>query len=141
MDLNEALKQFEAVEANLAKLDQLWKQIDKLLPSIEEVQVGDQERYLQMHRSFEQIAKQVPKIDGFELKVCLEHPDNIFRFKVESLESGELTERAALDAHLHRQGELLSDYRFRMDAKRRALARQAVESLCADIGTLLGNLK
>jgi hypothetical protein len=29
MDLNEVLKQFEAVEANLGKLDQVWKQIKK----------------------------------------------------------------------------------------------------------------
>src|SRR3989442_283899 len=101
MDLNNALKQFEAVEANLAKLDQLWGAMKRLLPAIDEVQVGDQDQFLQMQRCFEQIAKQMPKIDGFELQVCLEHPDDIFRFKIDSLESGELTDRAALDAHLY----------------------------------------
>jgi len=81
MNLNDALKQFEAVEANLGKLDQLWKQIVKLLPAIDAVQVENEEQYLQLKRSFEQIAKHMPKIDGFDLKVCLEHPDDIFRSK------------------------------------------------------------
>ena len=133
MDLNDALKQFEAVEANLSKLDHIWKQIKNLLPSIDVVHFGDEGQYLQMQRSFEQIAKQMPRIDGFELKVCLEHPDNIFHSKVESLEIGELTDRAALDAHIHRKAEVLSDYRFRVETKRRELARQAVSGLCSQI--------
>src|ERR1017187_676321 len=140
MDLNEALKQFEAVEANLGKLDQIWKQIKKLLPSIDQVQVGDKEQYLQMQRSFEQIAKQMPRIDGFELKVCLDHPDEIFRNKIDTLEVGELIDRAALDTHLHRQGEILSDYRFRVESKRRELARQAVQDLSARIESKLVEL-
>jgi hypothetical protein len=138
MDLNEALKQFEAVEANLGKLDQVWKEIKKLLPSIDEVQVGDEEQYLQMRRSFEQITKQMPKINGFELTVCLDHPDDIFRNKIDTLEVGELVDRAALDAHLHRQGEILSDYRFRVESKRRELARQAIQDVCARIESKLG---
>jgi len=133
MDLNNALKQFEAVEANLGKLDLIWKQIRKLLPSLDEVQVDNDEQYLQFKRSFEHIAKQLPKIDGYDLAICLEHPDDIFRDKVDSLEVGELTDRAALDAHLHRQGEVLSEYRFRVEAKRRELARQAVNDMCVQI--------
>ena len=115
----------------MGKLDQIWKQIKKLLPSIDQVQVGDEEQYLQMQRSFEQIAKQMPRIDGFELKVCLDHPDEIFRNKIDTLEVGELIDRAALDTHFHRLGEILSDYRFRVESKRREFARQTVQDLCA----------
>lgn len=140
MDLNEALKQFEAVEANLGKLDNLWKQIEKLLPSIDEVQVGDEEQYHQMQRSFEQIAKQMPSIDGFQLKICLEHPDDIFRIKIDALEVGEFTDRVALDTHIHYQGEVLSDYRFRVESKRRELARQAVQDICRQIELTLEEL-
>jgi hypothetical protein len=113
MNLNDALKQFEAVEANLGKLDQLWKQIAKLLPSLNDIQVENEDQYLQLKRSFEQIGKQMPKIDGFQLNVCLEHPDDIVRLKVDCLEAGEFTDRVAIEADLHRQGEVLSDYRFR----------------------------
>jgi len=141
MDLNDAVKQFEAVEANLVKLEQLWKQIEKLLPSLDEVQVGDQEQYVRAQRSFEHIAKPMPKVDGLELKICLAHPDEIFRMKVETLEIGEFTDRVALDSDLRRQGEVLGEYRFRMDGKRRALARQAVEPLCAGIEAILTNLR
>lgn len=35
--LNDVLKQFEAVDANLGKLERLWKQIEVLLPSGREV--------------------------------------------------------------------------------------------------------
>jgi len=133
MDLNSALKQFEAVEANLGKLDNLWQQIKKLLPSIEEIQVNDEDQYLQLQRSFEQIAKQLPKIDGYELKVSIMHPDDILRCKVDLLELGEFTDRAAFDTDLHRQAEVLNDYRFRVETKRRDLARQAVSGICTQI--------
>jgi hypothetical protein len=43
-----------------------------------------------LQRCFEQVAKQMPKIDGFELKVCLEHPDDILRLKIDTLEVGSL---------------------------------------------------
>ncbi|HZM06468.1 MAG TPA: restriction endonuclease [Candidatus Saccharimonadales bacterium] len=141
MNLNDALKQFEAVEANLGKLDQLWKQIVKLLPSVDDLQVENEDQYLQLKRSFEQIAKQMPKIDGFDLKVCLEHPDDIFRSKVDYLEVGEFTDRVAFDADLHRQAEALGDYRFRVESKRRELARQAIQELCVQIETKLEELR
>jgi hypothetical protein len=140
MNLNDTLKQFEAVEANLAKLDEIWKQIAKMLPSINDFQVDDQDAYLQFVRSFEHIAKPMPKIDGFELKITLAHPDEIFRMKVFSLD-GELTDRAALDSDLHQQGEILADYRFRLGTKRRELARQAVHELCAEVEAKLRELK
>ncbi len=141
MNLNDALKQFEAVEANLGKLDQLWKQIVKLLPAIDAVQVENEEQYLQLKRSFEQIAKHMPKIDGFDLKVCLEHPDDIFRSKIDYLEVGEFTDRVSFDAELHRQAEVLSDYRFRVESKRRELARQAIQELCVQIEAKLEDLR
>ena len=37
--LNEALKQFEATEANLVKLETLWKEITSIIPN--EVAFGD----------------------------------------------------------------------------------------------------
>jgi hypothetical protein len=141
MNLNDALKQFEAVEANLGKLDQLWKQIAKLLPSLNDIQVENEDQYLQLKRSFEQIGKQMPKIDGFQLNVCLEHPDDIVRLKVDCLEAGEFTDRVAIEADLHRQGEVLSDYRFRVESKRRELARQAIQDLCVHIEGKLEELR
>src|SRR5438445_797648 len=140
MDLNDALKQFEAVEANLAKLDQLWNQIKKLMPSINEIQVKEEEQYLHIMRCFQQITTQMPKIDGFELKVCLDHPDDIMRLKLDSLD-GELSERAALDSDLYRQGQMLNDYRFRSESKRRELARQNIRELVARIDANLIDLK
>ena len=141
MNLNETLKQFEAVEANLAKLDDLWKQIKKLLPAFDEIQVGEEERYLQLCRSFEHVLKQMPKVDGHELKYLLDRPEDIFRGKIDTLEAEEFVHRVGLDIEIHRQGEALDDYRFRVESKRRALARQSVQDLSAQIDSLLQDLQ
>jgi hypothetical protein len=137
VDLNDTLKQFEAVEANLAKLERLWNQIKALLPTGNDIQVSDENQYRSLQRSFAHIAKGMPKIDGFTLEECLLDPDAIIQGNVDCLEIGEFTASLNFSSAIFRQGEVLDDYRFRMESKRRELARQAVDSICGSIeGTL-----
>ena len=137
MDLNTTLKQFEAVEANLAKLDRLWAQIQELLPGQGSVVLNDPDKYLMLQRSFSQIEKGMPAIDGVKLRNLLLHPDEIVSGKIDCLELDEFGSTLAFDRALFGQGEELSDYRFRMEAKRRELARQGVEQLYTDVESTL----
>lgn len=138
MDLNDTLKQFEAVEANLAKLDRLWAQIRPLLPASErEASVTDPEKYLDLQRAFNQIAKGMPKVDGFYLEQCLMDPDAILSNNIDCLELCEISASIAVAREVFKQGEVLSEYRFKVEAMRRELARQEVEFLCQRIEGLL----
>jgi hypothetical protein len=136
------LKQFEAVEANLSKLERLWAQIKPLLPSSDrEASVTDHDKYIELQRSFDHIAKGMPKVDGFELDCCLLDPDDILKNSIDCLELGEISVSVTFTREVFKQGEVLADYRFRLEAKRRELARQSVESLSAKIEQLLQALR
>jgi hypothetical protein len=141
VDLNDTLKQFEAVEANLAKLERLWNQIKALLPTGSEVEVSDEDQYRSLQRSFAHITSGMPKIDGFALEGCLLDSDAIIQGNVDCLELGEFSASLSFSSAIFRQGEVLNDYRFRMESKRRELARQAVDSICGSIEDALRQLK
>lgn len=142
MNLNSALKQFEAVESNLAKLDRIWKQLKELIPSGDVIiDVSDPGKYLSLKRSFEHIAKNLPKIDAFEFQICLLDPDEIVLGNVDCLELGEFDASLSFSREVLRQEEVLDEYRFRMESKRRELARQAVVSLSKEIDSRLLQLQ
>jgi hypothetical protein len=120
MDLNDTLKQFEAVEANLAKLERLWTAIKPLLPGTpNEASVKDPDKYTELERSFSHIAKGMPSVDGFKLESCLLHPDDILTNSIDCLELNEISVSVTFAREVFKQGEILADYRFRLDAKRR----------------------
>jgi hypothetical protein len=80
VDLNDTLKQFEAVEANRAKLERLWDRIKALLPTGNQIGVSNEDEYRSLQRSFIHIAKGMPKIDGFALEEYLLNSDAVAVF-------------------------------------------------------------
>jgi hypothetical protein len=66
--LNEALKQFEAAEANLLKLERLWKEISEMLPDLWGIVIegiSDEDAYREKAMAFEHIVRCIPKIDWY----------------------------------------------------------------------------
>lgn len=142
--LNEALKQFEAAEANLVKLQRLWDAIEKMLPNLHGMViegVEDKEAYRGKARAFEHIAKALPTIDGFKLEFCIVDCDGIESTNLDLHEIGEPSATILYENEIHRQGELLSEYRFRFGVKRRQLARQNVLSYIENFETKLERLR
>jgi hypothetical protein len=66
MDLNEALGQFDLVDANLRRLDSVWKEMRDLIPDGISFGVGDAEsrRYEELRRAYDTINSRLPPIDG-----------------------------------------------------------------------------
>src|SRR5260221_4566520 len=83
----------------------------------------------------------MPKIDGFALEESLLDSDAIIQGNIDCLELGEFSASLSLSSAIFRQGEVLNDYRFRMESKRRELARQALDSICGSIEDALRQLK
>jgi hypothetical protein len=139
--LNDALKDFEATEANLQKLERIWKQIETLLPdSPQAPSVGDEQKYRELNRAFQHVALQMPRIDGYELKIEIHDPELILRWAIDVLKLGEFPETVRFPSDLREQERLLKEYRFRLDARRRHLARQRLDELCRNVDLELAAL-
>ena len=61
--LDVALREFEAVEANLAKPERLWSRIEARIP--EGIAFGSDADYDDLRRSFAELLEHLPAIDGW----------------------------------------------------------------------------
>lgn len=62
-----ALEVFEAAEANLVKLERLWKELNSLIPS--GIDFGGNPDYEDRSRAFEAVFRALPQIDGWKPEV------------------------------------------------------------------------
>lgn len=122
-DLTEALRQFDATEANLKRLEELWSEIVKLIPDgmVVDTSSPDAVRYADLCRTFRHIQSVMPKLDGFELTDDLRDLDAIFMNRLDAKEAGEISFEIAVERGIYQQGETLREYRFRFAAQRRGL--------------------
>jgi len=143
MDMDTALEVFSAAEANLEKLERLWTEMEKMLPSafgsiIESV--SDDAAYKEKSRQFSHILGEMPAIDGYVLNDELPEADGLQSQILDYHELDEPTATMDFEAHLHRQGDLLAAYRFKLSTKRRALIREAVLSSVRRIDEAVGRI-
>ena len=70
MDLEKALEQFDATEANLRRLQAIWTEMQGLMPSGIAFLEGGQEgrRYRELTHAYEEIITAVPAIHGFRIQ-------------------------------------------------------------------------
>ena len=136
--LDTALQQFEATEANLAKLDTLWERIANLMPSTPAF--GSPPEYEELCWKFRRILPNLPAIDGFRVEDHLYEYDQIGSMHLEVLELGELDARVTLDHALEEQGTQLREYRFLLQAKRRDLVRDRLLKLVDEIDQIFSGL-
>ena len=136
--LDAALQQFDATEANLTKLEKLWKRINALLPT--GPAFGGPPELQELCLAFRRILPALPTIDGYGLADCLPDYDEVGQMHLDALELGEIAAQVAVDRFLEEQGNHLREYRFRFQAKRRELVRDRLVALITLITQLLDAL-
>lgn len=136
--LDAALKQFEAAQANLEKLDKLWADIERLQPS--SPAFGGPPDYAELCLAFRRVLPGLPAIDGFRVSDQLHDYDEAGQMLLDALEVGEIEAQVSVTNALAEQGRLLREYRFRLLAKRRELVRDRILELAAEIERLLKGL-
>ena len=119
--LQGALAEFETVEANLTKLDQLWNRIRQMLP--EGPSFGEPPEYEDACFAFRQILDVMPSIDGFRLSDELLEYDAAGQMHLDALEIGEIEAHVSVARLMEAQGRALAEYRRRFERKRRQLVR------------------
>ncbi len=120
--INAALRQYEAAEANLLKLERIFAEIRKLTPN--GICFGSDPRYEDRVRAYEDVLAALPKIDAWK-------PEHT------PIDLGEITSELAADEEVDAPGRELARYRYLLNKKRRQLIRTAMLELLDKIdGTL-----
>lgn len=120
----EALKQFAAAEANLAKAEKLWEELQELFPG--GISVGETPEYEDRSRSFSILIGALPRIDGWLPEVSPPDWDAIVSTRFDFLDLGDPMAEAQFEASVWESGRGLREYRFRLNQKRRELIRDAL---------------
>lgn len=136
--LDTALQEFEATEANLAKLDNLWKQIEQLLP--QGPAFGSPPEYEELCWAFRRILPALPAVDGFRIADHLLDYDAIGQAWLDYMEIGEVDPKITMLNILYEQERQLREFRFRLQAKRRQLVRDRLVKLLDQIDQVLSDL-
>jgi hypothetical protein len=127
-----ALRQFEATEANLLKLERLWSEIRASIPSGIVFTTHDPE-YEDRCRAFDEVYAALPLIEGWKPTISL--PDLIGvaqnRWDATELDMVEVT--VAVETEIEAPGRVIREYRFRFNKMRRALIRDRLASLIDEI--------
>jgi hypothetical protein len=136
--MNKALRDFEATEANLAKLERIWADLRKLVP--DGVAFGSDPKYEERSEEFKHVLAALPAIDGFMPNVALLTLDEIGQARFDAMEDGELGSTVAVERWIEEPGRQLRQYRFALDRKRRGLVRNAAKEISMDIERSLSQL-
>jgi hypothetical protein len=136
--LDNAIRKFEAAEANLSKLERLWDQIQHLTPS--GIIFGSDEEYEDLCRAYSNIIKELPKIDGWKPTSEPIELDGIAQSRLDAKELGEIGVEVSVERWIEEPGRELREYRFKFNQKRRQLIRQAVSKVITDVNNMLSSL-
>jgi hypothetical protein len=136
--INSALRQFEATEANLAKLEHIWSEIGKLTP--EGLAFGSDPAYEEDVRAFEDVLGALPKIDGWKPESVPMDLDSIGQNRFDAKELGEISAVVAVENQIEAPGRELAEYRHRLNSKRRQLIRSVMADLISQVDETLRSL-
>jgi hypothetical protein len=125
--INAALRQFEATEANVAKLENLWAEICTLTPS--GLQFGSDPVYEDRVRAFNDVLAALPTIDGWKPESEPWDLNAIGQARLDAKEIGEIGAEISVEEGIEAPGREIAEYRHRLNKKRRQLIRGVMMDL------------
>lgn len=137
--LDQALRKFEAVEANLAKLEKIWKVLCQNTPS--GIEFGAKSVYENACRSYKEVLVGLPLIDGWKPTTLPCDLDEIAQSRLDAHEVGEIGLQIEVERRIEMPGKELREYRFRFNKKRRKLIQDIVSQTIKEIDQLLSKIQ
>lgn len=129
--LDAAVRQFEATEANLAKLERLWKEIQEAIPDGVAFVVDDEE-YDDLCRRYKEVIDHLPAIGGWKIDAIPLDRNTISQWRLDAQEIGEVDAMLSVEEQVNAPSRQIAEYRFRFDRMRRRLVRNEVLRLVAE---------
>lgn len=139
MTLDEALHQFELVEANLVKLDTVWSRLRELTPAGVAF-LGDSPEaveYRRLARDWSRLVRALPKIDGWCIEESPRDLNAIAHSRFEAQDLGEIESVTSVEDWIELPGVQLEEYRDRFADRRGQLIRDRVAEIMAQVDSLL----
>ncbi len=136
--INSALRQFEATEANLAKLEHIWSEVKKLIP--QGLAFGNDPAYEEPVRVYEDVLGALPKIDGWKPESVPMDLNSIGQNRLDAKELGEISAEVAVEDQIEAPGRELAKYRHRLNRKRGKLIRGVMCDVITAIDETLRSL-
>jgi hypothetical protein len=134
-----ALRDFDATEANLAKLERLASEIRSLVP--DGIVFGRNLAYDQKCWAFDDILEALPAIDGWKPEVEFYDLNQIAQERIDAHEIDEYSILVGQEEGLDAPATAIADYRHRFNRKRRRLVRDAIRESVEAIDRLIGSLR
>lgn len=137
--LDEALRQFEATEANLAKLEKFWDLIRKNTP--DGVVFTTNSTYEDACRSYEQVLQGLPLIDGWNPSALPLDLDDISQSRSDASELEKVAIQIEVQGRIEQPGKELREYRFKFNQMRKKLIQKQVFQTFTEIENLLDEIR
>ena len=139
MDLEKALEQFDAVDANLRRLQKVWSEMGRLIPRriafIESSPEGT--RYRELRRSWLAIVQALPPIGDYRIESIPLGLNDIAQSRMDAEDIGEINVFVSLEEELEAPGREMEEYQSRLLQARRSLVRDQLTQLMSTIDELL----
>ncbi|WP_440534056.1 hypothetical protein [Variovorax sp. YR566] len=129
--MNAALRQFEAVEANLVKAERLLDAIEEAIPK--GVVFGSDSDYESNSHHFDALYAALPKIKGWKPEIHLLELDEIAQNRLDAQEVGEIECVISVERSIEEPSKSLRQYRLRFGQMRRELVRDALQELMSGV--------
>lgn len=122
--INAALRSFEAAEANLEKLERLFKELRDMVP--EGISFGSDPKYDELRRAYSDVLGALPTIDGWKPKDTPVDLNDLAQWRLDAREIDEISAIVATEEAVDAPARELAEYRHHLNKKRRQLIREAL---------------
>lgn len=133
MQLEDLLRAFDRVAANVAKLDAVWERAAPMIP--DGPSRGSSREYDDLRRPWESLKDGLRPIDGWTVTAELPDADEVGQTFIDYLDIGEPP--FALENSIEEPVRQLDEYRFRLGQARRRAIRDRLNALTASINGAL----
>lgn len=133
--INAALRDFEATEANLAKLQKLFDESQKLLPA--GVCFGFNPEYEQTCREYADVLAALPSIDGWKPDAYPVDLDGLAQRRLDAYECDEPEMMVWAENGVDEPDRQIAEYRHRLRRVRRQVIRTALSDVVARLDRLI----
>jgi hypothetical protein len=140
MDLESALTAFDRTEANLKRLEAVWRQLRERVPEGVAFVTGDTD-YEDLSRAFDELASSLPAISGRKIEARPLPLNEIAQNRFDAHELDEVSIYVSVEEAIDAPGHELAEYRYALRLARKKLVRRRFEELFKEVDGAIANLQ
>ena len=129
--INAALRSFEAAEANLEKLERVFKELRGFVP--DGICFGSEPQYEELCRVYDDVLEALPRIDGWKPESRPIDLNDLAQWRLDAREVDEISAIVGTEEAIDEPARQLADYRHRLSKKRRQLVRRALSEVISAV--------